>query len=212
MQKTVEGLSTALLFGLYIFPLYKGAIVFSEHNREQWEKRKKYKSAYVFSIAKLDSGQRGCSQTSQDVLSKMQNSSSSHSQPLQGWKTQSPSQRRTPSQTRKKRLRRTEISASTRIRQNNQKTNPTAQMQKMRLHAPQRRHTPTKTNHRITRRQTHDRMEQTHPKTQKPIPTSKMPKMRKRTTHLQQRRKQSNLQRLQRNTRRTNRRQSKNKR
>jgi hypothetical protein len=71
LQKPVGGLSAELLFGLYIVSLYKGAIVFSEHNREQWEKRKKYKSAYVFSIAKLDSGQRGCSQTSQDVLSKM---------------------------------------------------------------------------------------------------------------------------------------------
>jgi len=32
LQKPVEGLSTALLLGLYIVPLYKGAIVFPEHN------------------------------------------------------------------------------------------------------------------------------------------------------------------------------------
>jgi len=140
----------------------------------------------------------------------MQNSSNSLGKPLQGWKTPRTSQRRTPSQTRKKRLWRTEIPASKRICQNNQKTNPTAQMQKMRLHAPQRRHTTAKTSHRITRRRTHDRMEQTHSKTQKPLPTRQMPKMRKRTTHLQQRRKQSKLQRLQRNTCRTNRWQSQN--
>jgi hypothetical protein len=34
LQKPVEGVCpTALLLGLYIVPLYKGAIVFSEHNR-----------------------------------------------------------------------------------------------------------------------------------------------------------------------------------
>ncbi len=92
------------------------------------EKAKNYKSAYVFSIAKLESDKHERSKRSQNVLPKMQNPPNPHSHPIQSRKTKSPSQRRTPPQKRKKRLRRTEIPASTRIRQNNQKTNPKTQM------------------------------------------------------------------------------------
>jgi hypothetical protein len=141
------------------------------------------------------------SKTNPHVLSKVQNSSNSHRKPLQGWKTQSLSQRRTAPQTREARLRRTKISASTRIRQNHQKTNPAPQMQKMQFHTPERWHTPQKACHHLKEAKNHDRMEQTHPQTQKPLPARQMPKMRKRTTALQQRHKQSHLQRLWRNAR-----------
>src|SRR3972149_8090519 len=55
-------------------------------------------------------------------------------------------------------------------------------------------------------------MEQTHPQTKQHVPTRKMPKMRKRTTPLQQRRKHRQMECMRRNTRTTNRRQSKNQR
>ena len=81
-------------------------------------KRKRYKNADVSSIAKLESDWYECSQRSHYILSKMQKTSSSHSKPIQAWKTACLGKRRTPPRTREKRLWWAKIPASTRIRQN----------------------------------------------------------------------------------------------
>ena len=69
-------------------------------------------------------------------------------------------------------------------------------MQSLQLHASQRRHPTTKTSHTIkfTELEKYVRLEQTYSETAKRLPTGQMPEMRQRTTHLQQRSKQNNLQ------------------
>ncbi len=68
MQKEAGGLLVQNLLSTIFLHMQLCPAVSAE---ELWKKQKKYKNVYVFSIAKLDSVQRECSQTNSDLLSKM---------------------------------------------------------------------------------------------------------------------------------------------